>query len=202
MSEQYDQDAAAWRSLRDWLARDDQGRRILHALATDPEAGALALKERLAGTPAPTQVTNNLRDFEVGKFATFARADRVVMGDQYYYSDHSRHLEFDPLAPARSATGIARILMVGGILTFLIGVALTAYNSYVYYNNYQITSREWFNNFLTNPTPTNVAPPTLTIPGEIIATVAIAFLGVVLFVVGGIMRPRGRRTRDRIAGER
>jgi len=177
MSTNTDRDESQWRAVRYSLAQDPEGRKILSALDSDPEAGD-------GGVPA---IRNELSNAEIQKLVNFARADHVYVGDRNTYLDHSRHyldLELNPMARARP---FPRFLMVTGTLVFLGGFATSLYGMFQLFQQAN-------GSFGSSP---GLAPPIAGFPSELFVGFGICFAGAALSILGNLFKPKeSRRGRD------
>jgi len=184
MSTPSEYDEEQWRAVRRWLEGDEQGKKILATLVSDPQVGAVALKRRIRDTPQGE--TNTFTDTQIEKFVTLAHADRVYLGDRTVNVDQSYHVvDLDP-NPIHRARAFPRFLMIAGTLVCLGGFGYALYGMYVTITTWNALSNTLRANPGQMPTDVGFSP-------EIFIAFGVFFGGLVLIVIGNLFRPKERR---------
>jgi hypothetical protein len=184
MSRPTEYDEEQWRAVRSWLEGDEQGKKILATLVSDPQVGAVALKRRMRDTAQGA--TNTFTDTQIEKFVTLAHADRVYLGDQTVNVDQSYHVvDLDP-NPIHRARAFPRFLMISGTLICMGGVALALYGMYVTVTSWNAMADTLRANPGQMPTNIGLAP-------ESFIGFGVFFGGLALIVIGNLFRPKERR---------
>ncbi len=177
-------DEEQWRAVRRWLEGDEQGKKILATLVSDPQVGAVALKRRIRDTPQGE--TNTFTDTQIEKFVTLAHADRVYLGDRTVNVDQSYHVvDLDP-NPIHRARAFPRFLMIAGTLVCLGGFGYALYGMYVTITTWNALSNTLRANPGQMPTDVGFSP-------EIFIAFGVFFGGLALIVIGNLFRPKERR---------
>jgi hypothetical protein len=118
--------------------------------------------------------------------------NRVYQSGQYVAGrdvriDQSRvELGFDQMAPVRNATGIPRAIMVIGLLVSLAGVAVFAWGLYDFF----MAATSGALDSSTGGPPPALAP----IVQKCATGFGICFVGIALTTIGGVFRPKSRRS--------
>jgi hypothetical protein len=182
MNSPTESDDERWRAVKSWLNADEQGRRILAELVSNPQVGAVALRRRMRDSSAG--VTNTFTDTDIEKFVTLAHADHVYLGDQTINVDQSYNVDLD-LNPMNRLRGFPRFLMIAGTLVALGGFSYILYGMYLTFTNFV-----GFANL-----PPGQMPSGMGFAPEIFIGFGVFFGGIVLVILANLFRTKDRRPR-------
>ncbi|HEX2495621.1 MAG TPA: hypothetical protein VHK46_02190 [Gaiellaceae bacterium] len=178
----------AWDELRDWLSYDEEGKALLARFTADPEGEAGALRHwlRTRGNEAPPQVATYVHGGQVDRLVNIAQAGVVQYTTIHDSSGWWVFLQ---------ARGLARLLMVLGMVLALAGFASFGYpiiKAIANFNTGDAAQQECHERFDPGPELINcLAEASANNPGgEFEATPWIP-LGAVLFLAGAVLMTAG-----------